>query len=289
MNTTMLTERDISIVHDVVTYRVVNRPIVQRRRFPHDTTGRITRRRLQYLFAEGFINKLKTLFCHPSASPGPIYFPALRGCELLAERFDDERFLNTAMTAPIPHHTMHWLDLTKTHITLDEAIAAQTDVRIDGWINEFDIVNKDESVPEKRFQLYTLIRESPRLACAPDAAFLLSAYGHSKIFYIEQDRATSGVRQVANGKTSGYAALAERNLQSRHFHATVPGFGVLLIAPTARRRDALRAAIAEKPGAHLWKFACEGDVTPEKVLHDPIWFACGNDEPTPLVKKGASA
>jgi hypothetical protein len=55
-------------------------------------------------------------------------------------------------------------------IALDEAISRQTDVKIEGWINEWDIVNKDESVPEKRFRLYTLIRENPRLSCAPDAA-----------------------------------------------------------------------------------------------------------------------
>ena len=39
-------------------------------------------------------------------------------------------------------------------------------VTLGGWINEWDIVNKDESVPEKRFRLYALIRESPRLICA---------------------------------------------------------------------------------------------------------------------------
>jgi hypothetical protein len=53
--------------------------------------------------------------------------------------------------------------------------------------------------------------------------------GHSKVFYLEQDRATSGVRQVANGKTPGYAAMAERRLQTRHFEASVPGFSVLVV------------------------------------------------------------
>ena len=61
-----------------------------------------------------------------------------------------------------------------------------------------------------------------------------------------------------------------------------------MIAPSARRRDNLRKAIAEKPGAALWRFATVGDVTPESVLHSPIWFSCNKDEPGPLVK-GVSA
>ena len=161
-------------------------------------------------------------------------------------------------------------------------------MKIEGWINEYDVVNKEESTPEKRFRLYTLIRENPRLVCAPDAAFLLSTLGHTKIFYLEQDRATSGIQHIAGGKTPGYAAMAERKLQQRHFQATVPGFTVLMIAPTDRRRDALRKGVKEKPGAELWKFAAAGDVTPEKALYAPIWYACGKDEPTPLVKGGAA-
>ena len=285
----MITPRDTDILCDVQRYYVMNRHQIQRRRFSGDNTGRLTRRRLQRLVAEGFLNRMRPMICYPSVSPAPVYFPASRGCELLAEIFGDERYLSTPTIAPIAHHTLHWLQVTETHMAFDGALAGNESVRINEWINEWDIVNKDESVPEKRFRLYTLLRDKPRLVCAPDSAFLLSAYGHSKIFYLEQDRGTSGVRNVANGKAPGYAGLAERNLQSRHFQATVGEFGVLLIAPTERRRDALRAAIAEKPGAHLWRFTAEADVTPEKAVFEPIWYSCGKDDPSPLVKKGASS
>jgi len=287
MNTTMLTDRDIDVIHDVARYYVQNRPQIQRRRFPADPNGRLTRRRLQLLVEQGFINRQKTLFCHPTASPGPVYYPAQRGCELLAEHFDDERYLLTLTQPPIPHHTWHWLSLATTHGTFDEAVANQSAVKIEAWVNEFEIVNKSESAPEKRFRLYTLIRENPRLACAPDAAFLLSAYGHSKIFYVEQDRATSGVQQIANGKTGGYAGLLTQNLHLRHFTPSVPAFSVLMIAPSARRRDSLRKAIADKPDAALWRFSTESDVTADNVLHTPIWYSCGKEDPDPLVKRKA--
>ena len=288
----MITDRDIQILLAIVQYYVLNRQQIQRLLFPNDPNGRVTRRRLQALVDAGLANRQNVLFCHPTTTPAPVYYPARKGCELLAEHFSDERYLATPTQPPGPHHTFHWIAVSDTHIALNEAVAKQSAVKVVGWINEWDVVNKEESAPEKRFRLYTLLRETPRLVCAPDSAFLLSTLGHSKIFYLEQDRATSGVHQIASGKTPGYAALAERNMQTRHFQATVAGFTVLMISPTDRRRDALRKAIKDKQGASLWRFATASDVTPEKVLHMPIWYSCGKEEPDPLVKpqvKGESA
>lgn len=284
----MITDRDTAVLRALVRYYVLNRQQIQRLVFPSDPNGRLTRRRLQVLLDESLINRQSVLFCHPTSSPAPVYFPARKGCELLAEVDADDRYLVTPTSPPIPHHTFHWLAVSDTHITLDEAIANQSEVKIEEWINEWDVVNKNEQQPEKRFQLYTLIRENPRLVCAPDSAFLLSARGHSKIFYLEQDRATSGIHQIANGKSPGYAGLYEQKMQRRHFSATFEGFTVLMIAPTVRRRDALRHAMKDKQGASLWRFACTSDVTAGQILHSPIWYSCHKDEPDPLVKGGAA-
>src|SRR5439155_25015060 len=100
---------------------------------------------------------------------------------------------------------------------------------------------------------------------APDAAFLLSVVGQSKVFYLDQDRATSGVHQIASSKTAGYSVMAERKLHHRHFSATLDDFTVLMIAPSERRRDAPRKALAGKAGAHLWRFTTTRDFVPEKL------------------------
>ena len=108
--------------------------------------------------------------------------------------------------------------------------------------------------------------------------------GHSKVFYSEEDHATSGVQKNAATKTQGYAVLSEVFGHRRHFpEATVDKFTVLMVAPTARRRDALRKAIREKPGSSLWRFASTEDMQPERLLHEPIWYSCEGD-PAPLVK-----
>jgi hypothetical protein len=281
----MVTPRDIQILIALVRYFVLSRPQIQRLFFPEDTNGRSTRRRLQMLVDLHLINRQHLLFSHPSGgSPASVYFPSRKGCEVLFEETRDERFLLTPTSAPIPHHINHWLAISETHIHLDQAIARQSDVQVDGWCNEWDICNKEESIPERRYRLYTLIRDNPKLVCAPDAAFLLSLQGHKKIYYIEQDRNTSGVHQVASSKTKGYAVMAELNLHRRHFpQTTLDAFTVLMVAPSAKRRDALREAIKEKPGASLWRFASATDVTPEAFLFEPIFYPTVGD-PLPLVK-----
>lgn len=286
----MVTDRDLSILRAIARYYVLNRQQIQRLVFPEDTHGRITRRRLQSLIDADFLSRQPMLVCHPSnGAPAPVYYPSFKGNALLAEMTGDDRFLAIPAQQPTMHHVWHWLAVSETHITFDEAIASQSDesannVQITEWFNEYDIVNPAESSPEKRFRLYTLLRSSPRLICAPDAAFLLATRGHSKVFYLEQDRATTGVHQIAASKTQGYSLLAEVNGHRRHFpETTIDTFTVLMVAPNARRRDALRKTIGEKRGASLWRFASQEDMQPEKLLHAPIWYPC-DGEPASLVK-----
>lgn len=285
----MITERDLGVLRAVAHYRIVSRTHVQRLCFPNDKTGRATRRRLQTLVRAGFIRRCRTPLFNPAGgSPWPVYYPTQRGLEVLAEHFDDSGFLGVSTRSPEPLYLMHWLAVTDTHIALDQAIGRQNTVQLEGWVSEWDTVNPEETQPERQYRLYTLLRDRPRLVCVPDAAFLLAVGEHRKVFYLEQDRATTGVRQVAARKTPGYAELFKRNGQIRHFpQATVPGFTVLLIAPTARRRDGLRKAIKDKPGADLWKFAAQPDLTPEAFLHEPVFFPCEGD-PVPLTKTSAA-
>jgi Replication-relaxation len=281
----MITERDIQVLAALARFYVLTRPQVQHLVFPNDCEGRITRRRLQLLVDEHLINRTQMqVIRHAAGAPAPVYYPSRKGCEFLAEHFDDNRFLSVSTQTPHPHYLLHWIAISDTHIALHDAIARQEEVRLDGWINEWDTVNKDAQAPEKRYRLFTLIRETPRLVAAPDAAFLLSLRGHKKVFYLEQDRNTSGVYQVAAGKTPGYAAMAEQGLHRRHFpEATIDSFLVLLVAPTPRRRDALRKAIAGKPGSWLWRFASATELTAETFLQGTVFYPC-EGEAASLIK-----
>jgi hypothetical protein len=288
-----LTDRDTCILSKVVKYYVLSRPQLQRLCFPSDKTGRVTRRRLQALVSSGLLSRHRAQVVYPNSAPaGSVYYPSEKGVTLLAEYTGDNAILLTPTQQPVPHHVAHWLAVSDTHISLNEAIAAQQRVILEGFINEWDVVNKEETEPHRRFRLLTLLTESPKLVCAPDAAFMLtvpvnseqSTAVFSKVFYLEEDRATSGVNQVAARKCKGYAALAEARLHAKHFPATnVQTFTVLCIAPNARRREALRKAFGGKVGSQLWRFASVDELTPETFLHEPIWYPVSG-EPMPLVK-----
>jgi hypothetical protein len=281
----MITDRDIQVLSAIARYYVLNRAQIQRLCFPEDQTGRATRRRLQSLVSANLVNRGRSPVFNPAGgSAWPTYYPSTLGVELLAQHFDDERYLRTPTRAPHPLYILHWLAVADTHIALDQAIARQKQVCLQGWLNEWDEVDSTAAQPEKRYRIYTMLRERPRLVCVPDAAFLLAIGEYSKVFYLEQDRNTTGVRQFAARKTLGYAELAKQGLHRRHFpEATLPTFTVLAVAPTAGRRDALRKAVHGKPGADLWKFASERDLTAESFLHGPVFFPC-DGEAAPLVK-----
>ena len=284
----MITERDMDVLRAVAKYYVLSRAHIQRLHFPNDKTGRATRRRLQTLVSANLLNRTRTPVFNPNGgSPWPAYYPSRAGIECLADYYQDEQFLAACVRSPEPYHLHHLLAITETHLALDQAIAAQDAVRLEGWLNEFDVVNPQETTPERRYRLYTLLREHPRLICAPDAAFLLALGQLRKVFYLEQDRGTTGTRQVAARKTPGYAELAGRREHTRHFpQATVDSFTALLVTTTPRRRDALRKAMHEKPGAELWKFAAQTEVTFQSILCEPIFYPCQGD-PVPLVKTSA--
>lgn len=286
----MLTERDIDILRVLAKYQVLSRAQIQALCFAKeegDVAGsRVTRRRLQSLVSDGYVNRLRTYVFNPAmGTPAPVYYPAKKGCEFLAVHFDDDRYYAVPTRPPQAELALHWLAISETHILLDQAVALQKEVELVAWLNEYDQVNPDAQTPEERYRIYTLIRKQPRLVCAPDAAFLLAGYGHKKAYYLEQDRGTSGVRQVAASKTLGYAAMAEQHLHKRHFpDATAPMFSVLMLTTNPRRRDALRKEIGKKPGAELWKFASLNDLRPDSILFAPVFYSHDASEPVPLVR-----
>lgn len=286
----MLTDRDVRVLLVVATYYVLNRPQIQRLCFPTDQTGRVTRRRLQALVSKRLLNRHRAQVVYPNSAPaGSIYYPSEKGCQCLAEHTGDDTYLAKPVDCPQQHCILHWLAMSDTHIKLDEAIASQSKVQLNGWINESDIVNADERRAELRYRLYTLLSEKPRLICAPDAAFALTAAGYTKVFYLEQDRGTTGARQLVARKIKGYSVLAKQGGHARHFSETnVEEFTVLCVTLNAGRREALRRAFKTKDGSEQWKLASAEELTADSFLFEPVWYPV-TGEPVPLVKLPATS
>lgn len=290
MNPTLI----LKILVAVATYYTLTRNRIQSLCLP-GYDDRSVRRILLGLVQEGLLNKMTMEVVDPSqGASAPIYYPSRRGIDHVVAETKCETWYGACCLRPNWQHAYHWLRVADFHILMDRAVSLQQDAQVEKWLNEWDTANPDEKEPHKRYKLFTMIRENPRLVCAPDAGFVVASRGYQRAYYLELDRSTSGIRQVAASKTPGYAAMAEKKLHEKHFPGTgsIP-FRVLCVALTPGRRDALRRAIATKPGAPLWRFVAWQDLAkPEVVLHDPIFYRCPNpeekdtaDQPGPLVKR----
>ena len=280
---TPLSPRKLGAIKAVCDYYTLDRSQIQR--LLGVRNDRVMRAILQELHSLGFVNKTRMQALNPAAgSPAPVYFPTRLGAELVAVELGDERYLHVCTKTPDWTHLLHWLAVAEFHVRLDGAIAQQTAVSLIGWYGEWDEVNPHAKQPHERYRIFTLIREKPRLVCAPDGAFALLVGSHSKTYYLEFDRGTSGIQQIANSKTPGYAAVAVRRLHTRHFETTAESFTVLHVSLSAARRDLLRKSIASKEGANLHRFAAFTDWTPENALTGAIFYAPDSDEPQPLVR-----
>jgi len=282
----MLQLRDIEVLASVARYYTLTRAQINHLHFPTDADGRITRKRLRLIHEDGLVNRTNMQVVNPAmGAPAYVYYPSAKGCAFLAQEMKEDRYLSACTLTPNWMYLYHWVEVAQTHIILDQSVARLMGVSIPDWISEWSIANPDEKEPEKRFKLYT--RLGPKLVCAPDAAFLLEKEGFRKAFYLEQDRdTTKSADRVAAQKCHGYAGLYEKRLHvGRHFPtANVEKFTVLCVAPTARRRDALRLAFSVKPAAWLYKFAAQTELAPETFLTSPVWHPC-TGTPSALIKE----
>lgn len=283
-----ITPNDVLLLRSLAHYYVLTREQIQQICFPSHQSGRSTRRHLLKLRNSGLIERHSVVALLPNnAGAAPVYYPTKKGAEFLASQLNDEKFLTTNTNCPRADRLSHWISLNATRIIVEAAIAKQTEVRLDGWISEWQTVNPDARASD-RFVLHTQLNQNPPLSCSPDAAFQLESRGHRKVYYVEQDRATSSPQQIAARKTKGYAELATRQGHRRHFpNTTIDQFGVLFITTNAYRCRATAKELEGKPRPDLWLFIDQSVLKPESFLFEPI-AQNYRGEMGPLITKSAA-
>lgn len=285
----MLTDRDVPVLLALAQYFLLTRRLIQQLCYPADADGRITRRRMETLTADGFVRRLRHQVADPKDDPpAPAYCLDSKGRQFLAEHTGDERYLAKPVRVPNPAHLHHYLAVTATHILMDQAVKLDPEVRIRDWFNEHDVLNPAETDPAQHRYMFTELLVEPRTTVDPDAGFLLEYRGHRAVFYLEQDRARDNYshRKVAERKTPGYSELLRQGRFREHFPQTTRDrFTVLSVSPTRHRRDALRRAFADQPDAGLWRFATIADLTPETVFTAGVWYSCTDAAARPLIRK----
>jgi hypothetical protein len=280
----VITERDIQVLLCLARYHLLKRPQLQQLCYPTDNDGRITRRRLAALAEMDLIRshymRVASQYDDP---PSAIYLLTPGGCRFLAEETAEAKYLFKPVCLPHALHLSHQLAVSELHMILDSAIANQSTFTLEAWYNEFEVINPNEPDPERHFRLLTEFQARPRRICAPDAAFMLNYQGRQLVFYVEMDRGEgnrgTNTKNLVRQKSRGYAELARQGLHRKHFPSTnAESFTVLLIAPHAQRRDALRRAFGRKDPAFyrtdLWRFAAMADLNVKKLLLGRFFYRC---------------
>jgi hypothetical protein len=277
-----VTQRKLNILRFVAAYYTLTS-----RQIAHllgMTNMRLVRRILAQMVAEKLINRTRMEVVPPGGSTAPVYYPAVRGCEYLAEAMCDERYLSVTTRCPEWTKLYHWVQLTEFHIGLDEGLAGQEAVRVERWISEWEVCDQAARDPEDRFTLYTLLAKEPkRLVFNPDAG-LLAAFDKVKLaVYVELDRASSSIRQIASSKTPAVPVVLAQKTHRKHFpNSTEETFRILHVTTSPARRDLLRAAIAPKKGSELHRFVAWAEWEEARRLWCPIFYTCDKG-PAPLI------
>lgn len=290
-------DRDHLVLLAFARYGFLNRRHVQQLCLPRSADGREARRCLARLVKKELLRQHSALVASVrDGALAPVYMLTAEGREHLAEETGDDSFLYKPIELPHALQLVHAIAVTEFHITIDAAIAAQTDVALEAWFNEGDVINADDADPANHYRLHTKLSDKPKGSCSPDAAFLLNCGGRRAAFYLELERGDghrgTGPRQLAERKCPGYAAVAEQSIYLNHFRAGgIYGFHVLLVAPNTQRRDAIRRAFQQKDTAvfrtDLWRFAAHTDITADTLLTGEIWHPCGSGPAERLPALGA--
>ena len=274
----VITDKNQLVLESLAKYYVLSRSMIQEICFPHVRSARSVCERLRKLKNEGYISQASMEVVLQGRNATPVYFPNKKTGETLAAIYDNPEFENIYTKPPSGRLLFHWLEISRMHVLVDNALELFGQLEMPTWYNEWEPINKDALNRNQLFSLYTELQNQPPISCAPDAGFLLEFKGHRKVFYLEVDRGTDSMKRIAKKKPKGYAQMQNQNRHMKHFPgATVPEFSVLFVTTTKYRRDELVRRAEDFEGKELWKFAWDGDVKPSSFFFDPIWHSVEQD------------
>jgi hypothetical protein len=288
----ILQERDIEVLSYLARYFILTAAQIRELCFPDDTTGRVTRRRLNKMVHDGFARRRQMQVVNPlTGAASPVYHLTADGRSFLAAHFDDELLLQKPVEPSQPQHLFHYAAVSETHRLFDRALtAANGEVQLKRWINEDEIVNPEEPDKKNRHLLRTAFEGDRNLVCLPDGAIVLQYQDQKAVFYLEQDRDTYFHDRVAARKSPGYRELLLRVGHKKHFpETTLPFFYVLFVAPNSRRRDQLRLAFQKKNEGHdaqkIYRFMAFDEAQNSNLFFDPLCVCCHHDNPVSMIQR----
>ena len=276
-----ITERILAILITLWRYKFVTTAQIRRWCVPTDKDGSVTRDVLRKMAGAGLARRFKAEVHNPIVTSSvPVWTPTEPGCCLLATKTGDPKYILDGMPNTNGWHMYgHHVELTELGHTIVTAFASQKHARLTSLFFEHDVIS-DAKEPEKRFRLFTLVREEQgkRIVCVPDMAFEVEIGDYRRAYYVENERGTDTPKRVAAKKSPGYAMM--QNHFRQHF-PEAQDWRVLFVWPNAGLRDAARRAV-DPLKSESWLFAAWPDIT-DSFLHSPVIYTADGG-PKPLIK-----
>lgn len=200
-----------------------------------------------------------------------------QGADLLAE-LTGTRPSRAGSSPPLNPVTLpHRLGIVTTRLAFDDA-HRQLGLPLPQWIFEYDLspAASPTAANDDKFILYESFRAGDkRHVCWPDAAARMRLHAEKTfdlLAYIEYDRSTEGRRQIA-AKSEPYRLLVAERRYERHWQLPLdnPLVRVLFVARSEERIKHLIEALRETRAASLFRFATYSDVSPDRILIEPVW------------------
>lgn len=281
----MITDRDLKYLLHLRTYHFSIVPLLRDDVAPEDEDGSVTRGRMRVLEKAGLAKSFRAQVLNPLAnSTAPVWTITEAGACLLATRMADmSLLLNHQINTHAWQNFGHWVSITALLMKFRKALAKQDQVEMSNLFFEHDIISTD-SDPAKRFRLYTVTSEKPRRIVAnPDFAFQIKLGNFRRAYYAEYETGSEeSPARCAAKKSPGMFGMAQAALFNRHFpqaHDMV----ALAFCPNLAWLQSMKKAMADKPGAALWRFVAVDQITADNFLDGNLFYTC-DAGPMPFVR-----
>ena len=273
------TVRDRQIVTTVYTHRALTSDQITLLFWGHPKSTSRSRLRLRLLAEHGYLERAEQPVALSEGRKPLVYFLAKGGVDIVAEEFGIDV---SHVDWKVQDNNVKWLFLEHLLATNDirtsfEVAVPQTHLTLEEWID-------DKSLARLSIKDTLTVRvagaKPERMTVGPDGYVSFRTADGKTLHraFIEADRATVPLTRWSH-KVRKYLIYFRSSAFRERYRAQKP-FRVLT-ATTSMERLTNMKQITEDGGGNNWFWFTTYDAIrdPQQILHHPIWFMAGHDEP----------
>jgi len=228
---------------------------------------RTIKRRLQYLFQAGFLDRPQSQFSYFSPSRYIIYTIGKKGMKLIDPDKKNNINIPKKNRRVKPLFLFHALMVSNFRLALSLTLKDEEESTLLRW-RQNDLSD-------------SVYVGSERLPVNPDGFFTIEDKGDLLHFFLEADRSTMTTKRFLNKMKAYWQWWLEEKCKDK---LGVSKFRVLTITISEERKENLRRITRKanegKEGSNMFLFVCEKNYSierPESIL-DPIWQSSRDDK-----------